>query len=52
MAAASVDILGRIGEVVATGDINGASLGIYWNVTILVTFGSEFFEMLKATTGE
>ncbi len=52
MAAATLDILRRIGEFAATGDINGASLGIYWNVTILATFGSEFFEMLKTTTGE
>ncbi len=52
MAAATIDILSRIVEVATTGDINGASLGIYWNVTILATFGGEIFETLKATTGE
>jgi len=52
MLAAADGIVSKAIIGLSSGDMSDMSLSIYWNVTILATFGKDFWEAYKSTTGE
>ena len=52
MLAAADSIYSKALVAMSSTDWSDLSLGIYWNVTILATFGKDFWEAYTATNHE